>query len=166
MTPLLRRTWALRGMPPRLPVRTRSHEKVSGIGVLGVSPRRRRLTLYLALHPRVNIRGPQVLQCLRHLNRLRGPAVVLWDLDRPHRHGQVRRWLAARAHWHVEWFPPYAPELNPVEQLWTYLKYGRLPNFTPNTVAEIHHAIRGEVRSLRRRSTLLKSFFEHAKVLF
>ncbi|MDR7494205.1 MAG: transposase [Armatimonadota bacterium] len=166
MAPVLRRTWALRGVPPRLPIRTRSHEKVSGLGVLSVSPRRRRFTLYLALYPRENVRGPQILQVLRHLNHLRGPVVVLWDRARPHRHGQVRQWLAARAHWHVECFPPYAPDLNPVDHLWAYLKYGRLPNFTPNHVTDIHRAPRQEVRHLKRRPRLLQSFFRHAKLLF
>src|SRR5262249_35127272 len=64
MLPVLRRTWAPCGMTPTLPVRARSHEKVSGIGALIVSPRRRRLTLALALHPRRNIRGPEVVRFL------------------------------------------------------------------------------------------------------
>ncbi|HWO87812.1 MAG TPA: hypothetical protein VNL98_01545 [Gemmatimonadales bacterium] len=58
MLPVLRRTWAPRGATPRPPVRARSQEKVSGIGALIVSPRRRQITLALALHPRMNIRGP------------------------------------------------------------------------------------------------------------
>ena len=45
MMPVLRRTWAPCGITPTLPVRGRSHEKVSGIGALIVSPRRRRITL-------------------------------------------------------------------------------------------------------------------------
>src|SRR6266700_3407196 len=38
MMPVLRRTWAPCGAPPTVCVRTRSHEKVSGIGALVVSP--------------------------------------------------------------------------------------------------------------------------------
>ena len=53
----------------KLVVRARAHDKVSGIGALIVSPRRRRFTLALALYPRLNIRGPQVLRFLRHLLR-------------------------------------------------------------------------------------------------
>jgi putative transposase len=30
----------------------------------------------------------------------------------------------------IERLPPYAPELNPVEQLWNHIKYGELANFT------------------------------------
>src|SRR5437867_12099231 len=60
MLPVLRRTWAPCGVTPTLSVRTRSHETVSGIGALIVSPRRRQLTLTVALYARLNIRGPQV----------------------------------------------------------------------------------------------------------
>src|SRR5438876_5241187 len=77
MMPVLRRTWAPCGMTPTLSVSVHSHEKVSGIGALIVSPRRRHLTLALALYPRRNIRGPQVLRFLRHLAcHVRGPFVL------------------------------------------------------------------------------------------
>ena len=167
MTPVLRRTWGRRGITPTIAVRARSHEKVSGIGALLVSPRRRRLRLALALYPKDNIRGPQVLRFLRHLRRhIGGPAVLLWDRGRSHRHRHVRQWLATHPRWHVVWFPPYAPELNPVEQLWTYLKYGRLANFAPDDVSEIGGEVRRELARLRRRPTLLRSFFHHSGLPF
>src|SRR5437870_11799559 len=87
MLPVLRRTWAPCGVTPTLSVRTRSHEKVSGIGALIVSPQRRQLILPLALYSRLNIRGPQALRFLRHLARhVRGPIVLLWHRDRSNKH--------------------------------------------------------------------------------
>ncbi len=167
MTPVIRRTWGRRGVPPPLPLRTWSRDKVSGLGVLVVSPRRRRLTFYLALYPKANVRGPQVLRCLQHLGRHhRGPLVLLWDAGRPHTRRHVRQYVATHPRWHVDWFPPYAPDLNPVEQVWTYLKYGRLANFAPNTVDEIHHEVRREGRRLALRPDLLTSFFRHSKLPF
>lgn len=167
MTPVIRRTWARRGSPPTLRLRTWSRDKVSGLGVLVVSPRRRRLTLYLALHPKANIRGPQVLHGLQHLGRHhQGPLVLLWDAGRPHMHRLVRQYVATHPRWHVEWFPPYAPDLNPVEQVWTYLKYGRLANFAPHTVEEIHHEVRREGHRLAQRPALLRSCFRHATLPF
>jgi transposase len=167
MAPLLRRTWGRRGVTPALSVRARHHEKVSGIGALIVSPRRRRLTLALTLRVKDNIRGPQVLRFLQHLHRMfPGPVVLVWDLGRSHRAVIVRQWLAAHPSWHVTWFPPYAPELNPVEQRWTYLKYGRLANFAPETVEQVRDEVRREVRRLRPRSTLLRSFFRHSALSF
>lgn len=167
MMPVLRRTWAPRGTTPTLAVRARSHEKVSGIGALVVSPRRRQLTLALALYPRMNIRGPQVLRFLRHLARhVRGPVVLVWDRGNPHKHHLVRAWLATHPRWHIVWFPPYAPELNPVELLWSYFKYGRLANFAPDTVNDIQHHVRRERRRLARHRPLLRSFFRHSALPF
>jgi transposase len=167
MAPVLRRTWGRRGVTPTLGVRARSHEKVSGIGALIVSPQRRRITLALALHTKINIRGPQVLRFLRRLRRhLRGTVVLVWDLGNPHKHRLVRAWLARHPGWHVVWFPPYAPELNPAEQLWTYLKYGRLANFAPDDLDDIRHAVTRERRRLARRPTLLRNLFRHSALPF
>lgn len=167
MMPVLRRTWAPCGVTPTLTVRARSHEKVSGIGALIVSPRRRQCGLALALYPRMNIRGPQVLRFLRHLARhVRGPVVLVWDRGRSHKHRLVRAWLATHSRFHIVWFPPYAPELNPVELLWGYLKYGRLANLTPDTVDEIRTHVCRERRRLARRPQLLRSFFRHSGLPF
>jgi putative transposase len=163
MMPVLRRTWAPCGATPTLPVSARSHEKVSGIGALIVSPRRRHLTLALALYPRMNIRGPQVLRFLRHLARhVRGPFILVWDRGRSHKHTVVGAWLTAHPRCHIVWLPPYAPDLNPVELLWGYLKYGRLANFAPDTTADIQTAVSRERRRVARHPELLRSFFRHS----
>lgn len=167
MAPVLRRTWAPRGRPPLLPLRTRAHEKVSAIGALVVSPRRRRVTLYLALHTKTNVRGPQVLHFLRHLNQHhRGVVILLWDRAKIHAHQQVRAWLAQRPQWRVEWLPPYAPELNPVDHAWAYFKYGRLANFAPDSLPAIQHEVTTEAHHVNRRPDVLKGFFRHARLLF
>jgi putative transposase len=111
MMPVLRRTWAPCGTTPTFSIRARSHEKVSGIGALVVSPHRQQITLALALYPRLNIRGPQVLRFLRHLARhVRGPVLLVWDRGNPHKHQLVRGWLARHPRWEIVWFPPYAPD--------------------------------------------------------
>ena len=167
MMPVLRRTWAPCGITPRLAVRARSHEKVSGIGALIVSPRRRRITLALALHRQRNIRGPEVLRFLRHLARhVRGPFLLLWDRGRSHKHELVRTWLAVHPRCHIVWFPPYAPDLNPVELLWGYLKYGRLANFAADTPEDIQTAVNRERRRVARHPELLRSFFRHSALPF
>ncbi len=167
MMPVLRRTWAPCGTTPTIAVHARHHEKVSGIGALIVSPRRRQIGLALALYPRCNIRGPQVLRFLRHLARhMRGPFVLVWDRGRSHTHQLVRTWLATHPRCHIVWFPPYAPDLNPVELLWSYLKYGRLANFAPNTIQDIRTTVDRERRRLGRHPELLRSFFRHSALPF
>jgi transposase len=167
MAPLIRRTWAPRGQTPALVVSKRSHEKVSGIGALVVSPQRRRITPYLALHPKKNVRGPEVLDFLRQLRRHNpGDLFLLWDQGQPHRHQLVRAYLAKHPHWHPLWLPGYAPELNPQEQVWSYFKYGRLSNFAPDDVEQIRDAVRREARRVKRSSSLLKAFFRHSELPF
>jgi putative transposase len=38
----------------------------------------------------------------------------------------------------MERLPAYAPELNPVEAVWGWLKYGKLANFVPRSVQELN----------------------------
>ena len=163
MSPLLRRTWAPRGVTPTLAVRQRRHEKVSAIGALVVSPHRRRVNLYLALHPKQNIRGPHVLRFLRHLP---GPWLLWWDRGKPHRHQQGREYLQRHPQWQVEWLPPYAPELNPQEQVWTYLKFGCLSNFAPDDVEDLSRQVRQHARRAARRPQLLKNLFRNSQLPF
>ena len=33
--------------------------------------------------------------------------------------------------------PPYAPEVDPVEEVWNWLKYDELPNFAPRDVPHL-----------------------------
>src|SRR2546428_770697 len=97
---------------------------------------------------------------------VRGPVLLVWDRGNPHKHHLVRTWLATHPRWAIVWFPPYAPELNPVELLWSYLKYGRLANFAPDTVDEIRRHVGRERRRLGRRPQFLRSFFRHSALPF
>ena len=50
-------------------------------------------------------------------------------------------WLETQRHWlQVERLPAYAPELNPVEYLWSNLKGVELANFAGDTVIEVADA--------------------------
>lgn len=64
--------------------------------------------------------------------------VLLWDGLPAHRSKEVATWIAANADWlTVERFPGYAPELNPVEYLWSVLKGKDLANFCADQTQEL-----------------------------
>jgi len=44
----------------------------------------------------------------------------------------------------LEPLPAYSPMLNPVEPLWSWLKYSRLCNFAPHDATELHRAVIAE----------------------
>lgn len=117
LIPNVKRTWASRGQTPTIRYCFK-HSKISAISALAVSPKRKRIALYLQFRKR-SFKGRDVKRFLQQLFRqVRGPIIILWDGGKIHREGTVKAWLAAHPRLHVEQFPGYAPELNPAEFVW------------------------------------------------
>jgi DDE superfamily endonuclease len=72
-----------------------------------------------------------LIQVLAELRRFLGgeKATLLWDGLPAHRSRAMQAWLNTQPHWLVvERLPAYAPELNPVQGLWSWLKGTLLAN--------------------------------------
>lgn len=155
LIPNVRRTWAPRGHTPVL-VHCYRHDRLSVISGLALSPRNRRLGLYLRCRAR-NLTGLDIRGFLHQLLRhLRGPVVLLWDRGPIHRRREVTAFLARHPRLHVYAFPAYAPELNPAEFVWTQAD-GALANGVPDNVAALYQDLRRATRRLRRSQKLLWS---------
>ena len=165
MAPLVRRTWAPQGRTPILRQRTHSHKKVSVIGTLTVAPRRHRVGFCFRLHPDANIDTEKVEDFLSALARhLRGPIVLLWDRFTPHKSRKMNAYLAAHPHIHPEFFPPYAPELNPTERVGGYMKLNPMANDPALQLDDLTRSTRRHARSVQRKESLLRAFFKHARL--
>ncbi len=163
MAPLVRRSWSPIGQTPVLYQRMRHHQRVSVMAALCIGPQRDRISLYFRCHPQQSIRGPQVRDFLRQLTgHLQRPVVLIWDRLAAHRSGIVKRWLLCHREVRVEFLPPYAPELNPVEYLWAYLKSNSLANVAVTEIEALTHMARRHSRKLQRRLSLLRSFVDHS----
>jgi len=163
MAPLLRRTWNPRGETPLLHHCGGTHRKVSAIGVLCVAPDRRDVRLYFRLHPNVNINAERVVDFLGQLLiQIDAPLVLLWDRLNAHRAFVVQDFLAGHPKLVTEFFPPYAPELNPIEYAWSYLKLNPLANLAFFDLDQLTTTARRHGRSLQRRPDLLRSFLRHS----
>lgn len=163
MAPLVRRSWAPCGQSPVLRQRGAHHRKVSVIAALCVSPSRDQLRFYFRLHPDTDIAAPQVMAFLRHLDReLAYPWLLLWDRLNAHRARRTCDFLAARPWLQSHFLPAYAPELNPVEYAWSWLKTNPLANLVRLQLQELAAATRTHARALQRRPALLRSFLRHS----
>lgn len=165
LVPTIRRTYAPRGQTPAH--RTGDpHGRISGAGAIAISPGRDRVRLrYSLLADQVNFRGPSIVQFLQELRlELGGPMTVVWDRIPIHECAQVATFLATHPDVVAELFPPYAPELNPADGIWRYIKYARLPNYTPYEMDELRGKVRGELDRLEGSPDLLKSFVRFAKL--
>jgi len=159
MALLVRRTWNPCGKTPLLYQKTRSHKKVSVISALCVSPSRHCLRLFFRLHSNANSNAQSAKSFLRNLMKeLQGPIVIVWDRFMPHRSVKVKSLLTFNPRLHMYFFPPYAPELNPVESVWGYAKMNHLANITAQDVNTLAYNTRQSLRSIQMKQSLLISF--------
>jgi transposase len=166
MAPLLRRTWAPRGRTPRLVQHGGPRRKVSVAAALWLPPRRQRLGLFHRALVDAYYNNARVASFLEELlGELGGRWVVVWDGGPMHGGDPIRALLGRLGdRLCLEPLPAYAPMLNPVEPLWSWLKYGRLCNYAPHDVTELHRAVTGELDAIARDQDGLRSLF-HASDL-
>ena len=85
-----------------------------------------------------------LIDALEGLRRFLGgqKATLVWDGLPAHRSRAMGAWLCRQRSWLVvEPLPGYAPELNPVEALWSNLKGVELANLTGETLDEVVAAV-------------------------
>jgi len=160
LAPLLRRTWARRGHTPVIKI-AEPHGRISTIGALTISPATARFGFYFrSLPDNANFLGGSIVEFIESVrDRIRRPLVVIWDQIPIHRSYAVERYLIHQKDVVVEPFPPYAPELNPVDYVWGHIKYGRLANYCPMGLNELREKVTSELRRVRTCPDLLRSFF-------
>lgn len=157
--PLVRRTWALRGQTPVLKSWDR-HERLSAISAVTVSPVRGRMGLHFQVL-RENVKTDRVQRFLRQLRR-HAPRKMLVVMDRLNAHRSAARILMAkRPGWFdIEWLPAYAPELNPVEYIWSNTKYGKMANFVPVDVDHLEERVSSSLNDIT--TDVIRGAFKHA----
>jgi len=162
LTPNVRRTWAPRGQTPIFHHRCR-HDRISVISGISVSPQRQRLSLYCLFYSD-NIEQTEVCIFLRLLLRhLRGQVIVLLDNGPIHKGPIIDGLCAQVPRLHLEYFPPYAPELNPDEGVWAYLK-GKLANGRPNDIEELQSHLAEEVRRISKNYRILSGCIHQSEL--
>jgi transposase len=161
LNPLVRRTWAPRGQTPVIKV-SEPHGRISVIGAITISPERSHFGFYFhLLEDNANFHGNSVAQFIADVyQKIRSPITLLWDAIPIHRAKPVESYLAKHPTIVVEPFPPYAPELNPVDNVWSYVKYDRLPNYALLDLRGLRRRITAEFCRLQERPDLLESFFK------
>ena len=95
---------------------------------------------------------------------------VVWDGGNMHKGDPIRDLLKRHGRrLRLERLPTYAPTLNPVEQLWSWLKYGRLCNYAAENLQSLCRAAHRELRSAQRTQSRLHALWnacELATLLF
>lgn len=140
------RTYAPIGQTPILSeTLTRDHRSV--IGALSSSGK-----LYLHSQKRA-FTSSDVVSFLKHLQRqIGGKLLIVWD-GAPIHYGEVKTFLAQGAARDIELvaLPGYAPDLNPSEGIWQYLKQVELKNVCCQDLDELWYELRKAIARLRQK---------------
>jgi transposase len=162
LQPVVRRTWAPRGQTPVHRSWDR-HDRLSVICALTISPKRKRIGLYFSVHSD-NIRAKEAGRFVRRLRRQLGGRKLLLVWDRLNTHRSAAPLLSRSGSISIEWLPPYAPDLNPVEAVWRHAKYADLANFIPDDITHLEAELAVSLMYQRRDRALLDGFFRHASL--
>lgn len=161
LQPLVRRTWAPVGQTPILEQWDR-HDRLSAIAALALSPQRRRVRMFFKLLDH-NVKAEDLLWFLNDLRLELGRSLhVVWDNLGAHRRTEnfLHTIDCPWARFHR--LPPYAPELNPVEHVWSTSKWGRLANSSPDNLDDLRTSVDAELHRQADEQRLLRSHFQWA----
>jgi len=156
----VQQTWAKKGHTPIIRSAT-NWKRFSAIGVITCQPTGARPGLLLRLTAG-SVTKATIVQTLKALRRhTRGRVLLIWDGLPTHRAKVVQEYIASQKQWlRVARLPAYAPELNPVEYLWSAGKKKALANVCPNGIAELAARFRRHTTGWRRNTKVLTGFLK------
>ncbi len=152
------RTWAPKGQTPVVQFHF-NWKHVSAIAGLT------RLNFLFRLYDGA-VKSAQIVEFLKALRaQLKRKLLIVWDGAAQHKSRIVREYLdSTKGAVQMALLPGYAPDLNPVEYLWAWLKRHALANFCPNSLAELKTTARNKLRSGQRRQSIITACWKQAEL--
>jgi transposase len=121
----------------------------------------------LMMIQQVAFTGVAIVRFLKHLLRhLPGNLLVIGDGLPAHHSQAVKDFLrqGAAQGLHLERLPAYAPDLNPDEGIWRYLKQVELKNLCCHNLDELPYELRKATARLRHKTDVILACFKQARL--
>jgi len=137
---------------------TRDH--VSVIGALSTAGK-----LYFGFQEKA-YNSHSVIGFLEHLQRqIPGKLLLIWDGAPIHRSRVLKAYLASCEPERITIvpLPGYAPDLNPQEGIWRYLKYKELNNLACESLEHLKQELQKAIKRLRQKRKIIQACFAHAE---
>jgi transposase len=151
LLPAVQRTYAPVGQTPVLH-HTLTNDHLSAIS--GITPDG---SLYLQVQEQA-FRSEDVVRFLEHLlGQIPGKLLIIWDGSPIHRSQVIKDFLTSGAteRIHLERLPGYAPDLNPDEGIWNYLKRVELKNVCCHDLAQLRTVLGEATERLRHKKCVI-----------
>ena len=159
----LKRTWSRRGQTPKRRTSIAHNERLNLLGALLISPKGRRIKLSIQSYWH-SLTGNEVIAFLCQILRLvPGPLVLVLDRHPIHKRKIVQEFMAQHERLHVFYFPVAAPELNPVEFVWTQLSE-YTAGTAPHNTAELQANVFAGIARTRNSKKRLLACLHHSAV--
>lgn len=98
---------------------------------------------------------------------LPGPLVVVTDRHPAHRATLTREFVASLGGaLRLVLLPSYAPDLNPAEHVWSYLKGHVLRRYPVGACENVHAVVDAEMEAIQSKPELVRAFFRHPAVRY
>jgi hypothetical protein len=157
-------TWAPKGVTPVVKVTAKGTVRVSVAGLCCYRPGEPSRLIYRTLLYRgrkgqpKGFREPDLIRLLDAAHQqLQAPIVLVWDGLSAHKSPPMRAAIATRSWLRVYQLPAYAPELNPVEKVWSTMK-GSLANLAVRTANELAAAVKNRLKRMQYRTRLIDGY--------
>ena len=162
LLPSVRATWAPRGRTPVL----RHHfvwKRLSLAGALAYEPDGSNAHLFFELRPGA-YNDETLIEFLSELNAIeQRPVLLIWDGLPSHRSRRMTEWIATQRLWlSVERLPGYAPDLNPIENVWGNLKSQELANLCSDTIDQVADLAEDGLDRIGTDAALCFAFLHHS----
>ena len=160
LLPGLARSYAPIGRPPVMLCDTKNKDYVSISGAIISNGQ-----FYFEVREQEGFKRKGLTRFLTNCRKqLRNDLLLIWDNAPAHKSQVVKEYLAQQSREHpgiwLEHLPTYSPELNPIEQVWAYLKSKLSNRFFQNTKALKLEVIR-VLKEVKKNKKLIISFFRN-----
>lgn len=155
LTPVLGRTWAPKGKTPKVMV---TGNRGGLIVTSAISPAGK--LIFRIEKEKVN--ADKHIEFLKQIMKHHPyrKIIIIEDRSPVHRAKKVDSFVEQNnSKLAIYRIPSYAPELNPDEHVWEYLKAYQLKTHQAQNTAELKHLVKRKMQSIQRRKELIHSFF-------
>ncbi|WP_425276218.1 IS630 family transposase [Streptomyces lavendulae] len=163
MTPPTSRTWSRRGTTPVIRVRGRSQRRFSSAALCCHKPgERSRLIYRLKRHTDHKSGGRKCFAWTEYRDlliaahqQLGGPIILIWDNLNVHKERRMKAFIDAQDWLTAYHLPSYAPDLNPVEGIWSILRRTSQANTAFTDPSHLMRRLRHGLRQIQYRSDII-----------
>ena len=154
LSPMVGKTWALKGKTPKVKVTSR-RGGFSAMSVISAGG-----SLVFRLFDR-RICSEEVIDFLKALliYHRRRHLIVVMDNASPHCSKRTVDFINSQKRLHVFWLPPRSPEFNPDEKIWNHLKNHELKSHTARDKEELIKLTEAKLESLSKDTNKVRGIY-------